>query len=270
MGITDEEMRWISTVQRYNTYGKFLFSVEANGNFSSDLNKCDIPEKLKSAFETSVDCNLPSSSAIITIEEQNKRWKIINGEFIYIVRKESDTATVSRIGAPTVYIKNVADKLRHLKSAIFFPRLKKDHCEDLADKLEKVYNNSETITLGCPTELKIYDSTDRITGSLIGSTEKNIMQRLNGNSDIDNIEEIPNTIYDSDNKTIVVFLPSDSYHYVVTGTGDGDYKLNITSRKDGKTNTFNAIGVPISANAVHKYTIDWKAIFRAKRALLCR
>jgi predicted GH43/DUF377 family glycosyl hydrolase len=267
LGITDEEMRWISTIQRYNTYSKFLFNVDANSDFSNDLNKCSIPEKLKNAFEGAIDCNLPSSSAIITMEEQSKKWKIIDNELIYIVRKENDTATVSRTGAPTLYIKNLADKLRRLKSAIFFPRLKKDQCEDLADKLEKVYNNSETITLGCPAELKIYDSTGRITGSLVGSPEKSISQKLNGNSDTNSIEEIPNSIYDKDNKTIVVFLPSDSYRYVVTGTNDGDYELNITSNKDGKTNAFNAIGIPISANAVHQWTVDWKAISQGKKGV---
>ncbi|MGB9596492.1 MAG: hypothetical protein ACPL7B_09460, partial [Candidatus Poribacteria bacterium] len=82
------------------------------------------------------------------------------------------------------------------------------------------------------------------------------------------IEEIPNSIYNEDNKTITIFFPSDSYHYIVTGTNDGNYELNIVSRKEGKTITFNAVGVPISANEVHKYTIDWEALSKGKKGVI--
>jgi len=264
-GISDEEMRWISTIQRYNTYNKFLFTIDANSDFCNELNWGNVPEKLRRALGNVSDY---VSSAVVTVEEQNKRWRITDEQYIYIVRKENGVATVARAGAPTIYLKNIADKLRQLKSPTFFPRLKKDQCEILADKMEKVYNNSETITLGCPAELKIIDSNGRITGSLVGSPEKSIIQKLNGISGINKVEEIPNSLYDEDNKTVTIFLPSDSYNYIVTGTNDGVYELNITSKKEGKTNTFNATGVPISANEVHKYTIDWEAISQGKRGVI--
>ena len=84
----------------------------------------------------------------------------------------------------------------------------------------------------------------------------------------DGAEEIPNTIYDKDSKTIVVFLPSDSYRYVVTGTGDGTYELNVTSTKDGKVIAFNAVGIPISSKSAHQYTIDWNALSQGKKGVI--
>ncbi|MGB9595399.1 MAG: peptidoglycan-binding protein, partial [Candidatus Poribacteria bacterium] len=133
-GISDEEMRWISTVQRYNTYNKFLFTIDANGDFCNELNWGCMPERLKRSLENVSGCN-SLSSAIITVEEKSKRWRITDDQFIYVVKKENGTATVARAGAPTVYLKNIADKLRRLKSPTFFSRLKKDQCEILADKL---------------------------------------------------------------------------------------------------------------------------------------
>jgi hypothetical protein len=64
------------------------------------------------------------------------------------------------------------------------------------------------------------------------------------------------------NETITIFCPSDSYSYEVVGIGKGTYDLDITNIKNGKMAVFNAISIPISPNAVHKYAIDWNALSR--------
>lgn len=272
LGITDEEMRWISSIQRYNTYGKLLFNTDMDPSLCVDLNNCSIPEGLRLIFGITGEYNPLSYSAVVTPEDQNRRWRITDGNRIYIVRNDNGTAYVHRVGAPTIYLKNIAEKLRLLKRSMLFPMLKGDKSEDLADKFETVYNNNQTITLGCPAELIIIDSNGRITGSLVGVSNNRIGDnKINGGFDPstkDGVEEIPNTIYDRESKAIVVFLPSDSYRYVVTGTGDGTYELNITSTKDGKSIAFNAVGIPITSKAVHQYTVDWDALSQGKKGVI--
>ena len=272
LGITDEEMRWISSIQRYNTYGKLLFNIDMDPSLREELNNYNIPEKLRTIFGITGECSPLSYSANVTVEDPNRRWRIIDGCRIYVVRGDNGTAYVHRVGAPTIYLKNIAEKLRLLKRPILFPNLKGSRSDDLADKFEAVYNNNQTITLGCPAELSIYDSKDRITGSLIGTSEKLIGdKKINGGFDPsikDGTEQIPNSIYDKDSKTIVVFLPSDSYRYVVTGTDDGTYELNITSTKNGKAIAFNALGIPISSKSVHQYTVNWDALSQGKKGVI--
>lgn len=272
LGITDEEMRWISSIQRYNTYGKLLFNIEMDSNTCEKLNNCSIPDRLQWAFGLNGDCGSLSSSAIVTPEEPNRRWRILDDNHLYMVRRDNSIAYVHRVGAPTIYLKNIAEKLRILKRPALFPMLKGDSSENLADKLEAVYNNNQTITLGCPAELKIYDSNGRVTGSLVGVSENCLGgKKFNGGFDPstkDGSEEIPNSIYNKDSKTIVVFLPSDSYRYVVTGTGNGTYDLSITSTKDGKTTAFNTVGIPISFGSVHQYTVDWDALSQGRKGII--
>jgi predicted GH43/DUF377 family glycosyl hydrolase len=272
LGITDEEMRYISSIQRYNTYGKLLFNIDVDSSLCDELNRCNIPDKLRTIFSITGECSPLSYSAIVTTEDLNRKWRIVDDCRIYIVRRDNDTAYVHRVGAPTVYLKNIADKLRLLKRPSLFPMLKGSRFEDLADKFEAVYNNNQTITLGCPAELSIYDSSGRITGSLVGTSDNKLGDKKINNgfdpSTKDGAEEIPNTMYDKDSKTIVVFLPSDSYRYVVTGTNDGTYELNITSTNDGKAIAFNAVGIPISSKSVHQYTIDWNALSQGKKGVI--
>ncbi len=51
LGITDEEMRWISTVQRYNTYLKLLFTIDTDTELRNELNRCNIPERLRNKIQ---------------------------------------------------------------------------------------------------------------------------------------------------------------------------------------------------------------------------
>ena len=100
------------------------------------------------------------------------------------------------------------------------------------------------IGLRSPGELRVYDSEGRITGSVNGEIK----------------EEIPNSIYDKENKTVAVFSPSDSYRYMVAGTDEGAYGLGVTSIEDGEATTFTATDIPTMTGATHEYTIDWETV----------
>lgn len=106
--------------------------------------------------------------------------------------------------------------------------------------------NSVVAKLKSPAELRILDSQGRITG-LVNGKVKN---------------EIPGSMYD--NETITVFFPTEVYHYEVTGKDKGTYGLEVTLTKDANTTVFNATNVPMSANAVHEYSVDWDALSNNK------
>lgn len=269
LDISSQEMRWISAVQRYNTYGKVIFNVCADSDFRDDLNKRKIPDKLAKAFEQNNGFGSLSKNSVVSVEEQNRRWYIVDDPCTYTLRRDNDIIYVYRTGVPTVYIKNIAEKLRLLKNPLLFPKLKKDNCDDLADKMEAIYNNSQSITLGCPAEIKVYDSEGRMTGSLI---EKGSVLNRELNNGFDPLrrlgtEEIPNSIYDAKNKTIVLMFPSNTYQYDIIGTGEGVYNLNITNITNGEIIAFNVADIPISSKAIHRYTIDWNALYQGKKGI---
>ncbi|MCX5991088.1 MAG: C39 family peptidase [Chloroflexi bacterium] len=99
-----------------------------------------------------------------------------------------------------------------------------------------------TIKLHSPGELRVLDSQDRTTGIVGGETRN----------------EIPNSTYYGD--AVTILSPVDSYRYEVVGTGQGSYGLTVTLVKDTGPVTFAATDIPILANGVHQYTIDWDAL----------
>jgi hypothetical protein len=95
-----------------------------------------------------------------------------------------------------------------------------------------------------PGELRVYDSQNRITGLVNGEVK----------------EDIPNTAYDVNNDAVVIFNPYDSYNYNVIGDGDGLYGLELGFVEGKKIIDFNSTDLPLSLNAVHRYSIDWQAL----------
>ena len=268
LGISSLEMRWISAIQRYNTYGKVIFTIGIDTDFRNSLNKRHIPDRLARAFGNNNDVGALSKNAVVSVEEADKRWCIVDAPYTYILRRDGGIIYTYRTGIPTVYVKNVADKLRKLKSPMLFPKADRDICADLADKMDSVYNNSQSITLGCPAEIRAYDPEGRMSGSLIN---KQIIGR-NLNNGFDPLgrygaEEIPNSIYVGENKTIVLMFPSDKYSYEIIGTGEGVYNLNIVNMLNGEMATFNAVGIPITSKTVHKYTIDWNVLYNSGKGI---
>jgi hypothetical protein len=95
-----------------------------------------------------------------------------------------------------------------------------------------------------PLTVRVYDSHGRVTGLLNGEVR----------------EEIPNSAYDEESKTVLIFDSNDSYRYEAIGTNEGAYGLDIVSLKGGESTGFTAIDIPTSPNAVHQYTADWEVL----------
>ena len=109
--------------------------------------------------------------------------------------------------------------------------------------------NAESFTwrnLCSPGELRTYDSVGNITGLVNGEIR----------------EEIPNSIYDEENKIIIIFEPFDFYYCEVVGTDTGIYKLEIATVENGDTALFTAIDIPTISGQIHRYTIDWDILFQ--------
>jgi uncharacterized repeat protein (TIGR01451 family) len=103
----------------------------------------------------------------------------------------------------------------------------------------------------CPIEPRIYNFLGNITGLVNGEIK----------------EEIPHSIYESENRTIVIFSPSASYRYEVVGTEEGTYGLRIISVEDGEVINFTATDIPTAPGAVHQYTIDWEALSQGEQGV---
>ena len=111
-------------------------------------------------------------------------------------------------------------------------------------KLKESYDPMIKIKLLSPGELRVYDSQERVTGLVNGRIK----------------EEIPNSVYDEENKTVIIFDPSDNYRYEVAGTDTGTYGLKVTSVKNEKVTTFNAIDIPTIPGQIHEFTVDWDVL----------
>jgi len=92
-----------------------------------------------------------------------------------------------------------------------------------------------------PCEIQVYDSQGRAIGLVNGEVS----------------EEIPNSAYDNESKTILIFNSTDLYYCRIVGSDNGTYGLSITSVENGTSQTFARTNVSISTNATHQYTINW-------------
>ena len=116
-----------------------------------------------------------------------------------------------------------------------------DITNSIADEAARTISSLEAKQKS-PVELRVYDSQERVTGLVNGEVKG----------------KIPGSVYD--NGRITIFFPADVHRYEVVGTSKGEYGLEVTLRKGGETTTFSATNVPTSANALHRYTINWDAL----------
>jgi len=93
-------------------------------------------------------------------------------------------------------------------------------------------------------EVRVYDSKGRVTGII--------------NEEIK--EEIPGSIYNKENRIVIILNASDTYSYEVAGVKEETYELLVVSVENGKATTFNATNIPILVRAIHDYTINWAAL----------
>jgi hypothetical protein len=73
-------------------------------------------------------------------------------------------------------------------------------------------------------------------------------------------EEIPNSAYDDESKTIVIFNATDSYTLQVKGIKEGNYSLLINSIINRKSTVFTANDILIKPKEIHEYSFDWRTL----------
>ena len=100
-------------------------------------------------------------------------------------------------------------------------------------------------------DIRAYDPQGRITG-LVGGEVK---------------EEIPNSMYDEESETVIIFSASDTYRYEAVGTEEGTYGLTVTYVKDREATTFTATDIPTTPQALDQYDIDWEALSQGKEGV---
>jgi parallel beta-helix repeat protein len=113
------------------------------------------------------------------------------------------------------------------------------------------FSSLKRIKLFSPAELRVFDLQGQVTGTVNGQTE----------------EQIPNSVYEDENKLVVIFSPSNFYRYQVVGTEEGTYGLEVNSVEAGEVTNFTATDIPTSANATHQYTINWSALSRGEEGV---
>lgn len=102
-----------------------------------------------------------------------------------------------------------------------------------------------------PGELRVYDSSGRVTGVI-----NNIVR-----------EEIPNSAYDDETETVLIYPVSGVYYCQFVGTGDGMYGLTLMDIQEGEPATVNATQVATASGTIHEYAVDWNAISQGRKGI---
>ena len=121
--------------------------------------------------------------------------------------------------------------------------------QELLDKLLDELPDLIMGHMGSAGELRVYDSEGHVTGLVNGEVK----------------EEILNSVYF--NNTVMILYSNSSYRYEVAGTEDGSYGLLVASFIQRESTTFTATDIPISADAVHQYTVDWVALSQGEEGV---
>ncbi|MBU1321006.1 MAG: metallophosphoesterase, partial [Nanoarchaeota archaeon] len=123
-------------------------------------------------------------------------------------------------------------------------------------------SNKITIDLHSPGELQAVDSTGNITGLVNGEVK----------------EDIPYSIYDAANETVILFVDEgvddDLYTYKVVGS-DGapqaTYGLTVTKEDKSKDTdnvvTFNATNIQTTDSSTHQYAVNWDKLEKNEKGV---
>jgi alpha-tubulin suppressor-like RCC1 family protein/PKD repeat protein len=102
-----------------------------------------------------------------------------------------------------------------------------------------------------PGELRVYDSAGRVTGVVNGTVR----------------EEIPNSAYDEETKTVLIYPAADVYYCQFVGTEQGTYGLTVMDIQGGESTTFDATQIATANRTIHKYGIDWATLSQGKKGV---
>ncbi len=105
--------------------------------------------------------------------------------------------------------------------------------------------------LQSPGELRVVDSSGRITGTVDGYI----------------VEEIPFSSYDSESKSVLVAYPADLYYFQVAGIDDGEYTMLLYSDALEDPVDFAVVDIATRPGALHQFNVDWSALSWGEAAL---
>lgn len=144
-----------------------------------------------------------------------------------------------RVVDPTVnYLHAIANKLETIST--HFPGQSYHNNDQLVTKLKIANDNRKAIKVFSSVDIQVVNS----SGQKLGVFNDNIF------------EEIPNSSYNSDYESAVVFFPTEDLAYKLIGTEEGNYGLIIDSTEEGEQVIFKAVDLPIAEKEIHTYKIN--------------
>lgn len=192
-----------------------------------------------------------TTKPVIGISPSVTTRTFVEGDFEGVQVKGSDVMSIYmqgftlKLGWPPIDV-----ELFEFSSVPFDPHvsaIEPSLLQKLLDKLLEKLPDLIIGKLGSPGEFRVYDSQGKITGLVSGQVK----------------EKIPNSAYF--NNTIILLSSNSSYIYEVKGTEEGSYGLILASLAQNKSTTFTATDIPISANAIHQFSLNWSAISQSQQ-----
>ena len=193
-------------------------------------------------------------------------WERCCGQAEDIERCKGCLLDICTRGEP-LYLEHIGNHLRKLGDVDHFGEQGRSYENDtLAEKFVYANTHKRAIELFSPGNVQVSDAQGRVTGWVEGEVK----------------EEIPNSFYDEETKTITVFFPEGSLKYKVIATEEGEYGLMINSHQEGEsglminshqreeTDTVMAINIPIASTGIHEYTVDWDALSEGEEGVTIR
>ena len=220
----------------HEEYQNRLFKYYANTSQSTYANIKDGLNILRLSYTESLFRNRNSSDII---KLAGALWRYNHGFYGTIEPKDKYLGSIAKALATDNSDKTIEIDFGDYKNTIPNNRfLTVDERNELVDK----FTNYLAGEIKSPVELRLYDSSGRVTGLLNGE-EKN---------------EIPKSDY-FDGK-FIIYSPSDSYMFEVAGKELGEYGLEISNTLNGGTIGFQGIELPINQGEVHQYVLDWATL----------
>ena len=146
----------------------------------------------------------------------------------------------------TNYLNHISDKLLSLNYNYNMP-----NNIDLSNKFKIIGDNSETVKIYSPVSLYVEDEHGNITGEY----------------DNEIYEDIINSLYEEKSESIFMVNSRNDYRYNFVGKDDGEYSMEIISRRSGNEVIIKANHIKINTGEMHQLNIDWNLVLEGKNGV---
>lgn len=231
--ITEQEMKAISTVYRYNQGSPYKIQAVYeiwNGQSDDYVWNEYLKYIYKNRIRTATADNWMQKVRDVCVSETTFKN--------CLVKTESAGMTTSAF-----YLRDVGTKLHSSPFGSSYQN------PTYGDKLIAANNSRLVLFLRSPAELRVVNSAGEITGSVAG----------------EHMEEITNSVYVPEQKFVTIFFPRAQYKYRVVGLETGEYGLSADFINNSDHTFFDADYIPTHAGEIHDYTIDWNKMSRCER-----